>query len=109
MTVRAATRRNFSPSATCCCFIRIKRLSQSCDSFRKRPSIPIPPPLAHAIPAAAIAQEETKDEDEPAQLPESSSADAEEIAAEETFEEEDRAEEIKAVVPAEPAPAPEPA
>jgi hypothetical protein len=55
----------------------------------------------------AVAQEETKDEDELPELTESS-ADDEEIAAEETLEEEDRAEETEAAVPAAPAPASEP-
>jgi hypothetical protein len=81
-------------------------MAKQLEEALKRPSIPVPPPPVPPAPVA-VAQEETKDEDELPELPESS-ADDEEIAAEETFEEEDRIEEAKAAVPAAPAPAPEP-
>jgi flagellar protein FliO/FliZ len=84
-------------------------MARQLEEALKRPSIPVPPPPAPVAPVASPAvREEIKDEDDLPELAELSSADVEEIAAEETLEEEDRAEETEAAVPAAPAPAPEP-
>ncbi|WP_237050030.1 hypothetical protein [Microvirga ossetica] len=83
-------------------------MARQLEEALKRPSIPVPPPPAPVAPVASpMVQEETKDEDELPELAGLSSADVEEIAAEETLEEEDRAEETEVAVTAEPAPAPE--
>jgi flagellar protein FliO/FliZ len=84
-------------------------MARQLEEALKRPSIPVPPPPAPVAPVASpVVQEETKDEDELPELAGLSSADVEEIAAEETLEEEDRAEETELAVTAEPAPPPEP-
>lgn len=84
-------------------------MARQLEEALKRPSIPVPPPPAPVAPVASpVVQEETKDEDELPELAGLSSADVEEIAAEETLEEEDRTEETEVAVTADPAPAPEP-